>query len=350
MADSWIKKEDATIRDDIVRIAKEETGLTNFKSTGVLRALVEVLYRVVLFIYQTAINPIYDNASLDNATGIFLSLWGLMLGVVRKKEEKTKGRFTATAYGNGQVPAGAWIVVDGTDLRYRVTEEVAFSSGQTFAIPVLAEYPGGHYNIGAGTPLRITRVIAGLDTVTVGSDWISATGQDVEQDDPYRERIKTRWRSQTLGDTKNTYRFCAEEVSGVKSARIVRAPRGPGSTDVIIAAVNGLPGNDLLESVRVALHDHELLAFDVQVKAPQATSVTVVVEFSGTSEEADVMLVVEKYVQDLGIGGRFSLHEVYARLEPLKLKTVEITSPARDVQAADSAIIVATITVTKVGT
>ena len=83
MQDSWIDQDEKTIRDDIITIAKQETGLTNFKSTGVLRGFLEVIIMIVQFIYRTAINPIYRNASLDGATGFFLSLWGLMLGVGR---------------------------------------------------------------------------------------------------------------------------------------------------------------------------------------------------------------------------------------------------------------------------
>jgi hypothetical protein len=80
MSDSWIDKDEKTIQEDIIGIAKEQTGLTNFKSTGVLRGFLEVIIRVVLVIYQTAINPIYRNASLDGASGFFVDVgtyaWG----------------------------------------------------------------------------------------------------------------------------------------------------------------------------------------------------------------------------------------------------------------------------------
>jgi uncharacterized phage protein gp47/JayE len=114
---TWINKSEKEIRDDIVAIAKEETKLTNFKSTGVLRSFVEVIAKIVIFVYVSAINMIYKNASLSGATGIFLSFWGIMLGVVRKQATKAKGKFTGTAYGDGSIPAGTWAVVPGTELR-----------------------------------------------------------------------------------------------------------------------------------------------------------------------------------------------------------------------------------------
>jgi uncharacterized phage protein gp47/JayE len=349
MRESWIDTDEQSIREDIVSIAKEKTGLTNFKSTGVLRGFLEVIIAVVAFIYRTAINPIYRNASLDGATGIFLSMWGLMLGVARKQEEKTIGAFTCTAHGNGSVPAGAWVVVEGTDLRYKVTTDTAFTPDSTFFLPVVAEHAGSPYNIGPETPIRITRSISGLDTIRVGDNWIETVGQEDEADDPYRQRIKDRWRSQSLGDTKEVYRYYATSVPGVAAAEIVRTPRGPGSTDVIIAAVNGVPSQALLDSVAQALHDHELLGFDVHVKAPNIVPITLRIEYSGNVAVGDIRLIAETYVYGLGIGGRFTIRDLYTQYDHLSLTTCEILSPVRDVQADDASIITATITATKVG-
>jgi hypothetical protein len=348
MNETWLNKTEKEIREDVVTIAKEETGLTSFKSTGVLRGFLEVIVRVVVFIYQTAINSVYKNASLDGATGIFLSFWGLMLGVVRKQESKTEGALTGTAYGSGSVAAGTWAEVSGTDLRYKVTQNVSFNADIPFSIPVVAEHPGLAYNIGAGTSIRLTRVVSGLDTVSVGEDWITSPGQEPENDTSYRGRIESRWKSQTLGDTKEVYRYYAEAVDGVRTARIIRAPRGPGSTDVVIAAASGVPGADLLAAVETALHGHELMAFDVRVTAPDVASIAVDIEFSGEATEGDVRLVAENYIRSLGIGGRFAEKDLYDLYKPLNLATIEIISPGRDVQANERSIIVATIRATRV--
>ena len=344
MADkTWINKSEREIRDDIVAIAKEETKLTNFKSTGVLRSFVEVIAKIVIYIYVSAINMIYRNASLSGATGIFLAFWGLMLGVVRKQATKTTGNFTGIAYGDGTVPAGTWAVVPGTELRYKVLEKVNFHEGETFSISVEAEFPGLSYNIGFGTAIRLTRVITGLDAVSVGEDWIVSHGQETEGDDRYRERIEDRWRSQILGDIKVVYKSYAEAVDGVRAAHIVRAPRGPGSTDVIIASVIGLPNEELINKVIANLHDHELMAFDVQVFPPEIEDINLEIEYTGDASEGAVSSIAEQYVYDLGIGGRFVIKDLYALYDPLKLKTIEIISPGRDVQPNERSVIVAAI-------
>jgi uncharacterized phage protein gp47/JayE len=349
MNESWIDTEEKAVREDIISIAKQETGLTNFKSTGVLRGFLEVIIKIVLFIYRTAINPIYRNASLDGATGIFLSMWGLMLGVVRKQEGKTIGKVSGTADGNGSIPAGAWVVVEGTELRYKVTEDTVFKADTSFLIPVIAEHAGSTYNIGSGTPIRITRAIAGLDTITIGENWIETAGEEPETDEPYRQRIKDRWRSQTLGDTKEVYRYYAASVPGVAAVKIVRTPRGPGSTDVIIAATTGVPSAGLLDAVKQALYDHELMGFDVQVKAPSTLAITVSINYSGEADTADIRLIAQQYIHSLSIGGRFAIRELYALYTSLKLNTLEILAPARDVQADELSIITATITIAQEG-
>ena len=295
MNESWIDKDETTIRDDIIRIAKQHTGLTNFKSTGVLRGFLETIIAILAFTYRSAINVLYKNASLDGAEGFFLSLWGLMLGVARKSEAKTEGAFTISAYDSGKIPAGTWVAVDGTELRYRVTREVSFTADAPADVPVIAEFPGDAYNISAGSRLRLTRVIAGVDSITVEDEWITSVGQEVEEDNPYRERIRSRWRTQILGDTKETYKYYAESVPGVRSASIIRAPRGAGSTDVIIASVSGIPSPELITAVETALYDHELMGFDVQVKTPEVIPIEVEIEFSGAVSEGDVQLIAESY-------------------------------------------------------
>jgi len=349
MRESWIDADDKTIRDDIVAIAKEKTGLTNFKSTGVLRGILEVLAACVCFIYRSAINPIYANATLDGASGIWLSFWGLLLGVARKQDNKASGNFTGRAYGAGSIPEGAWIVVEGTGLRYKTISKVPFQAGTDFPVPVAAEFAGSDYNIGANMPVRITRVIPGLDSVSVDDGWIRALGEHAEEDDPYRERIRNRWRGQTLGDTKETYRFYAESVPGVRGAKIIRAPRGPGSTDVVIASVAGLPEAELIDAVQTALFDHELMAFDVLVRAPDVVPIVIAIAYAGDTLQAEIALIAEQYVHNLGIGGRFRLVDLYRKYDALGLSSIEILSPERDVIVGEAAIITATINVQKAG-
>lgn len=140
--------------------------------------------------------------------------------------------------------------MEGTALRFKGSKKVSFTSDSTVKIPVIAEFTGAAYNIGASMPLRITRVIRGLDKPEVKDGWQKTLGEDSKSDSSYRARIKDRWRSQILGDPKAVYKFYAQQVSGVREVKIIRAPRGAGSTDVIISSVTGLPSEELIENVK----------------------------------------------------------------------------------------------------
>jgi hypothetical protein len=111
--------------------------------------------------------------------------------------------------------------------------------------------------------------------------------------------------------------------------------------------VNGQPSLELLQAVKNKLYEHELMAFDVQVKAPNILTIELQIEYTGDASASELTLIAESYVYDLGIGGRFKVSDLYDLYRPLNLKTVEIISPARDVQPEEDSIIEANITVNK---
>lgn len=346
---SFLEKTEDEIRQEVFSIAAQEIGISNFKSTGVLRGILETIIASVKKLYDADINPIYLNATLDDASGDFLAIWGVLLGVTRKQAERATGFFAGHAYGSGTIPAGSWVAVTGTNLRFRVSDDTAFTAGD-FLLPVTAAMPGAEYNVSSGTSIYLTKVVSGVESLSVPDDWIESLGTDTEEDGPYRGRIKDRWQSQGLGDTRAAYKFYATSVDGVAEARIIRTPRGPGSTDVIVRAVNGVPGSELISAVDAALHDHELMGFDVQVKPPDTTNLSVQIEFSGAASEADVRMVAENYVYDLGIGIRFAIRDLYALYDDVDVDTIEILSPDRDVEPAESGIVAASVVATKVAT
>jgi len=350
MSDSWIEKTEDEIKNEIISWAKEETGLTNFKSVGVLRGFLEVLALTAIKAYTGYINPIYKQANLDSATGLWLSLWGLLVGVTRKKAIKAVGSLAGVAYDDGKLQKGTWIVTDGTALRFKVTNDVSFYAG-VFSIPVEAEFAGSAYNLVPGTSIRATRVVQGLDSVSVPASWISTLGTDDELDDAYRARIKDKWKSIGEGNPTSKYEYIAASVDGVVSAKVIRTPRGYGSTDVLITSVEGLPSAELLQAVRAALDSYGLVCRDLLVRAPGAVTCNVHIEYKGSATAEVVGLAARKYILSLGIGGKLEVRKFYT--EPwstFAFDSLEILAPTRDVVAgANELIVPGTVTVTKVG-
>lgn len=344
---SFIDRTDDEIRKEVIETASKELGFRNLKSTGVLRRLFEVFARFLGQVYHKFISPIYHETNLDTADGLWLDQWGLLLGVARKAATKTKGEVTLVAYGDGEIEAGAWITVSGTDLRFKVLEKTAFSEGET-KISVEAEFEGSGYNVSGDDEGVLTKVVSGVDHIVFKEGWISATGTDEEDDDSYRSRIKNLWISQGVGNPPPSFYYYAESVDGVKEVKLVRTPRGYGTVDVIVVAENGMPSEELLQDVYDALYDHALICNDLQVKAPQQKAAEISIEFSGDASENEVEEAVMQYVYGLGIGGRLEIRGIYDTLEAFDLDTVEVIAPLRDVQAGEDAIIVASVEAEKI--
>lgn len=343
---SFIDRTDDEIRKEVIETASKELGFRNLKSTGVLRRLFEVFARFLGQVYHKFISPIYHETNLDTADGLWLDQWGLLLGVARKAATKTKGEATLVAYGEGDIDAGAWITVSGTDLRFKVLEKTAFSEGET-KISVEAEFEGSEYNVSGEDEGSLTKVVAGVDHITFPEGWITEAGTDKEDDESYRSRIKNLWISQGVGNPPPSFYYYAESVEGVKEVKLVRTPRGYGTVDVIVVAENGMPSEELLQDVYDALYDHALICNDLQVKAPLQEAAEISIEFSGEASENEVEEAVMQYVYDLGIGGRLEIRGIYEALETFGLDSVEVLSPSRDVQAGEDAIVVATVEAVK---
>lgn len=346
MSESLINRTDDEIRKAVMEIATKETGIRNFKSTGVLRGILEVFSRVVGQIYKAFISPIYSQTSLKTARNEWLSQWGLLLGVARKLASKANGEVSLTAYAEGQIDAGIWITVSGTDLRFRVVETTAFSVGEN-KISVEAEFPGSGYNISDDEGL-LSKVVSGVESVRFAESWIKDPGTDDEDDESYRMRIENRWIALGVGNPPASFRYYAESVPGVKAVKLIRTPRGYGTVDIVVVAENGLPSPELLQQVYSSLHDHALICNDLHVKAPEVLDAAVEIEYSGSASENAVQERVLQYVYGLGIGGRMEIRGIYDALESFSLDHIEVLVPARDVQADEDSIVVASVVVRRV--
>ena len=339
---SLLNKSDDEIRKEIIDAAGKELGFRNFKSTGVLRSILEVFSKVISQIYRKFLTPIYGNTNLDTATGTWLDQWGLLLGVVRKLATKTKGTVTLTAYGDGSVEAGSWIRVSGTSLRFRVLETTAFSKGEN-EVKVEAEFAGSDHNVSGEDEGILTKVVAGVESIVFREGWITEAGTDDEKDESYRKRIKDLWISQGVGNPPPSFYYYAESVEGVQQVKLIRTPRGYGTVDMIVVAENGMPSEELLDKVYEALDDHALICNDLQVRAPSKMPVSISVEFSGDATENEIEEAVMQHIYALGAGGRLEVRGIYDVLDAFDLETAEVLEPQRDVQADEYSIIVASV-------
>jgi uncharacterized phage protein gp47/JayE len=313
----------------------------------VLRGLAETIYELLDDAYEK-IEYLEGQRTLDEMTGIYLDAEGLARGLPRNEASKAVGSFIARGYAGGTIAAGTWIVVDGTDLRFCVTADTPFVTAIDTPVPVKAEFTGSLYNLQAGTKVHASKVVQGLESVTVLAGWVSSAGEDDELDDPYRIRIKALNALYAEGNPPSKYEYLAAKISGVAQAKVIRAPRGWGSINVLIATAAGLPLRALLDQVATALNDEGLVCRDMQVRAPEALPVTFAVSYQGDVAEALLVQAIQSYVLAVSIGGRLELRDLYKTIAAkYTLSRFVITSPAHDIEAAASEKIIPTVQVTK---
>lgn len=332
---TFLDKTKDEIKTEIFRIAEEETGIKNYKSTGVLRGFLEVLVIVVFALYDKALNYIYNRADLDRATGFWLALWGLLLGVTRKPATRTTGSLTVKAYASGTLEKGSYLRADGTELRFKVTETLQFLTG-TFTAPVEAEFTGSIYNIPEGTPVSFRKVILGIEETTLEAGWITTQGDEEEKDDPYRTRIKAKWMSQGEGNPPYKFQLIASSVSGIIEAKVVRAPRGQGTADLYISSVSGDKPDSLKTAVETAIEDAGLICRDMLVKWPVDLKRNYHIQFTGPYTAEEVELTLRDFILSIPMGGILEERKLYSFLEKAypDMERLEIIEPTRDISAS----------------
>ncbi len=136
-------------------------------------------------------------------------------------------------------------------------------------------------------------------------------------------------------------------MPGVREVKVIRAYAGYGTVKIIVAGVDGIPEQELLDEVYQAMYDHALICTTLTVEAPTALNKTITIEYKGSVESVLIQTAVQNYVKSLGIGARLEIRAIYDLLESFNLDQIEVTSPSRDVQASASELIIASVSVTK---
>jgi uncharacterized phage protein gp47/JayE len=349
MSESWLKLTDKERETRIYNIAKNETGLSNFNEQGVLRGFLRVITSVVNSIYL-GLAELLLQANLDTATGLFLSMWGILIGVYKKPAKKALRYFTGYSYSSGTIKADAWIVVDGTDLRFKTTEDVRFEKDTSFLIKAGAEFEGTRYNISGNYTLRFTKVINGLDRLVIPENPVIENGVDEEAEEEYRTRIKEKWKS--LGDEAppSKYFYIAKSITGVDDVKIKRTPRGSGSLDIILSVTEGMNENDVILEVESAVNEKIGVCRNILVLKANPKPVNLTVKYIGSVTEGELTLLLDEFFRGRIIGVTKTIISLYNFLfNSLKDKISSlIITPNQDMTAGEyEYIVMGTLTVIK---
>ncbi len=219
-----------------------------------------------------------DNAlrmqTLRYAVGEYLDALGEQRGCTRIQASKAKATVTITANVTGSrsvLEAGTAMTADG-EVYYLLTADVTLTGfEQTVSAEIEADRAGVAGNgLLAGTQMSLARSNAGVSAITVLTD--AAGGNTAEDDDTYRERIRTFMTAGVTTGPAGQYEAAAKAVSSeITDAKAVKLAAGQVGVYLILASQTGAAA--LVQAVEDALNDQDRRPLTDTVTVAQAEDV-----------------------------------------------------------------------------
>lgn len=313
------------IRGQVAAIQSQATGLIDFTIGSILRAVVESVSLVVLWL-QGLILQLLTTTRASTSSGSDLDSWVADFGLTRDAAEfatgsVTFGRFTATTAGI--VPFGAVVETSDGSQQFAVTVDTtnpAYDSVlggydlavnvTTVTVPVEALSAGSLGNAAAGAISLISGSVPGLDYVSNGSPL--SGGADAETDTQLRARFLLFLGALPKSTLTAIGDAIAELQSGV-SYTITENFTYAGSAQaghfsVVVDDGTGAPSGGFLATVSNVVDADRPLASTFEVNGPTVTSANVAMTikvaagYDATTTKNAVIAALESYINTLGLG------------------------------------------------
>lgn len=285
----------------------------------------EILLHAVLDVMVQAFAGI-DNAlrmdTLRYAVRDYLDVYGEKRGCERITAQAARATVTLTFLATGAaatIPAGTGLTPDG-EIIYLTDDDISLTGGaQSVSVNVTCSKTGSVGNgLVSGDALQPLDTIDGL---TLALCTVSASGgQEAEDDDTYRERIRTWGLSQVTTGPKEQYEAAAMAVSSeIIDAAAVKTGDGEVTVYIIPKSDTGLAA--LLAAVEAALNDTSARPLTDSVTAARATAVPYtliaqVVSDGSSAVQSAMAAAVTEYQdwQDGNVGTAFNPDKLMAML------------------------------------
>ena len=214
----------------------------------------------------------------QTATGEDLDRHAFLRGITRLPASRAAGtlRFSVQTAGTADlpIPQGTVCLTAGL-VAFATTQDGVLAAGQTQVdLPAQAVEPGPGGNVPAGTVQTMSVAPVGIAACTNPVPFTG--GREEEGDEALRARVLATYRQLPNGANKAYYAQQARGVEGVTAVTVLPKARGLGTVDVVVTGPNGLPGEDLVDQVQAVLEAQREIAVDLQVRAPTAVTVNLV--------------------------------------------------------------------------
>lgn len=315
-------------------------GIASYVGSAVVLALVQSINSLLL---NGAYREDLDRYALDRYSN----------QVPRKGAAAARGFVTiarpTAAAGAGSIPLGTRLLTL-SGVEYTTVADVSMGGAQLTLtnVPVRAAQAGKSSQTGANT-IRLFGDLGALwdQTLTVTNPERTANGEDAEEDDVYRERIRAYWGAAQRG-TLAAIEFGARKVPGITSALAeeVIDPTDPNKparvVNLYIADSSGVASAAIAAEVLAELREWRAggIAVIVNTSVPVIVDVQLHLTFAAAVDTASltgtIRAAVADYINNLGVGQTLYRAAIYSVLQRytqngLIVNTASVVSPAGDV-------------------
>lgn len=343
---------------DSLRYLTQNTDISYFANGSIAKALVEAT-NLEISRLQEFLSSSLQNSYLSTASGIYLDLFGEMLGLPRIKDKRataegtdnvirfyvTSGTLgsrlsTSSTPSVGTIPAGTTIQNAAGSVTFTVPTDVTFPSNhKSVYVPAVAESVGTAFNVGAN---QLTVHSLNYPDVKVTNDTSINTGSDLEPDKEYRYRL-SRAMTAKYGSNATAIELAAISQPGISRVELLQFARGAGTFDVLLVPQGNRVSRKTMESTRRAVEQVVAYGVSPRIKEPEYVPVKITVQLSYKDSTLSGQKIaaanaaqsaILQYLSSLSLGGELIVNQLRASIlssDPL-IKDLQIVELCVDGQ------------------
>lgn len=210
---------------------------------------------------KVLIEKILPNLFLKTATdSAFIEAKAWEHDLTRKSEERAQGKvcfYRAAQAGPSLLISAGTVVqtdaINGTVYRVLTIDDVILPENQgSILVPVIAEFAGAAYNLGAGYYHILPESVTGIGNALNDDQWLDVLGADAETNEELKLRTRNAFTAAAPWHIDAVYRAMLTERSGLDTDNIYfehDAPRGPGTANAFILLDTGEPSQVLIDDL-----------------------------------------------------------------------------------------------------
>lgn len=320
---------------DSLRYLSQNTDISYFANGSIAKALVEAS-NLEISRLQEFINSSVSNSFISTASGIYLDLFGEMLGFPRLRDRRASVqaresilRFYVTSGTLGSrltasttdpnvsiIPSGTTIQnLDGS-IKFVVSDEVSFPSGHKYTyVTAVAESVGAQFNCGAN---QLTVHSLGNSEIKVTNDIAITSGGDLESDTEYRFRL-SRAMTAKFGSNLTAVELASLSQPGVSRVEVLEFARGAGTFDVLLVPQGNKVSRKVLNSTKRAVEQVVAFGISPRIKEPEYVPVKLTVQLTYTdgtlggvklNAATSAQSAVLQYLGSISLGGELIINQL----------------------------------------